>query len=108
MYYVITLAALAIAALVGLIPMDRHSKVVTGGITGLIVGLVLIVYGRFYIQSALNPFGVTASDIMFAGLTVGLIGFATAFGISLYIKPQPAQPRRPSVRREDVGYWPTY
>ncbi|MDB5176990.1 MAG: hypothetical protein JWN75_658 [Candidatus Saccharibacteria bacterium] len=106
MYYaLVTLLSLVMATAVGFFHPDRHGKVITGGIAGFIIGLVLIVYGRFYYESTLNPFPVTANDIMFAGLTLGVIGFITAFGLSLFVPPMPKEIEQPHVRREDVGYW---
>lgn len=106
MYYMIlTLAGIAFSAAIGCMPEKRYDKVVGGGITGILAGLALVIYGRYYTVSPENMFAVTDVDMMFAGLTVGIIGAVTAFYLCRFVALE-SEPPIVHVSRGDIGYWP--
>lgn len=101
------IAGISISAAIGCMPEKRFDKVCGGGIAGIFVGLALIAYGRFYTVSPENNFKVTDTDIMWAGLVVGIIGALTAFYLSRFValeRPAPVA----HIARGDIGYWPNH
>lgn len=106
MYYaLVTIAGLIMSVALGMLSTSRYGKVVTTGVTAIFVGVLLVVFGRFYIASTDNPFTITDTDLMTAGLTVGIIGAFVAFYLSRFVALE-SRPKQPHVGREDVGYWP--
>lgn len=110
-YLIITLSGLAITSLVTFcfLPKDWYSRTVRGGVTGLIVGSVLFIYGHIYIESPMNTYDITKREIMLAGATVFALSFLSMWGISRFfaLNKQPKR-RKQHIDRPDTGSWPAF
>lgn len=106
-YLLITAAGLVVSFLISLFVEERYYMAISGGVTGIVIGCALVLYGRFYVVSPLNPFTVTDKDLMFAGLTVGIIGLAVLTKLAPFCAAKWPVVRQQTihVRREDLGYW---